>query len=49
MKQIVYILRHCTADDLILADELGSGTDPAEGSAIAIAVLDALCLQYAGH
>lgn len=42
MKQIVYILRHCTADDLILADELGSGTDPAEGSAIAIAVLDAL-------
>lgn len=42
MKQIVYILRHCTVDDLILADELGSGTDPAEGSAIAIAVLDAL-------
>lgn len=42
MKQIVYILRHCTADDLILADELGSGTDPAEGGAIAIAVLDAL-------
>lgn len=42
MKQIIYILRHCTADDLILADELGSGTDPAEGSAIAIAVLDAL-------
>lgn len=42
MKQIVYILRHCTADDLILADELGSGTDPAEGSAIAIAVLDTL-------
>ena len=42
MKQLIYILKHCTADDLILADELGSGTDPAEGSAIAIAILDAL-------
>ena len=31
MKQIVYILRHCTADDLILADELGSGTDRPRG------------------
>jgi DNA mismatch repair protein MutS2 len=42
MKQLIYILQHCDADDLILADELGSGTDPAEGSAIAIAVLQAL-------
>ena len=42
MKQLIYILKHCHDDDLILADELGSGTDPAEGSAIAIAILDAL-------
>lgn len=42
MKQVIYILRHCGPDDLVLADELGSGTDPAEGSALAIAVLDAL-------
>lgn len=42
MKQLVYILKHCGPDDLILADELGSGTDPAEGSAIAIAILDSL-------
>lgn len=42
MKQVIYILKHCGSDDLILIDELGSGTDPAEGSAIAIAVLDAL-------
>ena len=41
MKQLIYILKHCGSDDLILADELGSGTDPAEGSAIAIAILDA--------
>lgn len=39
MKQLIYILKHCGPDDLILADELGSGTDPAEGSAIAIAIL----------
>lgn len=42
MKQLIYIIHHCGPDDLILADELGSGTDPAEGSAIAIAILDAL-------
>jgi DNA mismatch repair protein MutS2 len=42
MKQLIYILKHSSPDDLILADELGSGTDPAEGSAIAIAILDAL-------
>ena len=42
MKQIIYILRHCGREDLVLADELGSGTDPAEGSALAIAVLDSL-------
>lgn len=42
MKQLIYILHHCGPHDLVLADELGSGTDPAEGSAIAIAILDAL-------
>jgi DNA mismatch repair protein MutS2 len=42
MKQIVYILKHAGEDDLVLADEIGSGTDPAEGSAIAIAVLQSL-------
>lgn len=42
MKQLIYILKHCGPTDLVLADELGSGTDPAEGSAIAIAILDAL-------
>ena len=42
MKQLIYILKRCQQDDLILADELGSGTDPAEGSAIAIAILKAM-------
>ncbi|MCI1750960.1 MAG: endonuclease MutS2 [Megasphaera cerevisiae] len=54
MKQLVYILRHCGSDDLILADELGSGTDPAEGSAMAIAILGALyekgpCVMVTTH
>mgnify|MGYP000845918905 FL=1 len=40
MKQIVYILKHASACDLILTDELGSGTDPGEGGALAIAILD---------
>lgn len=42
IKQLIYILRHCREKDLVLIDELGSGTDPTEGSAIAIAILDAL-------
>lgn len=42
MKQLIYIINHSGPADLILADELGSGTDPAEGSAIAIAIMEAL-------
>jgi DNA mismatch repair protein MutS2 len=54
IKQLIYILKHCSTEDLILADELGSGTDPAEGSAIAIAVLQSLydkgpCVMVTTH
>ena len=42
MKNIATILSHATERSLILLDELGSGTDPQEGSAIAMAVLDTL-------
>src|SRR5437762_3268992 len=36
------ILEHATAGSLVLLDEIGSGTDPAEGGALAAAVLRTL-------
>lgn len=42
MKNIAGILDSATERSLVLLDELGSGTDPQEGSAIAMAVLDRL-------
>ncbi|MBQ0165681.1 MAG: Smr/MutS family protein [Treponema sp.] len=42
MKNIARILREADGDSLVLLDELGSGTDPQEGGAIAMATLDEL-------
>jgi len=42
MKNISKIIKNATSHTLILLDEIGSGTDPAEGSSIAMAVLDNL-------
>ena len=42
MKNISDMLRNADKESLVLLDELGSGTDPQEGGAIAMAVLDSL-------
>ena len=42
MINIVNILSAATEKSLILADELGSGTDPTEGAALAISILEHL-------
>lgn len=42
MKNIVNIINTSTSKSLILIDELGSGTDPIEGSSLALSILEHL-------
>ncbi|KLO21131.1 hypothetical protein X275_10715 [Marinitoga sp. 1197] len=42
LKNIKYILDNSDENSLILIDELGTGTDPIEGSALALAIIEKL-------
>lgn len=51
LSNIKEILDHASKDSLVLLDEIGTGTDPAEGSALAAGILNMLrdknCLVFA--
>lgn len=47
LKHLRGILEHASSRTLILIDELGSGTDPAEGAALAQAIIEQLLQQDA--
>ena len=40
MTNLIYICNHVTPNCLLLLDELGGGTDPVEGSALAISLIE---------
>lgn len=48
MRTIVQVVEQCDNRSLVLFDELGAGTDPAEGAALAIALIE-FCRKMGGR
>lgn len=48
MRTIVDIIAQCDSRTLVLFDELGAGTDPAEGAALAISLIE-FCRKMGSH
>ena len=48
MRTIVDIVAQCDSRTLVLFDELGAGTDPAEGAALAISLIE-FCRKMGSH
>lgn len=42
IKNITNIVKNCDSNSLVLIDEIGAGTDPEEGSALALAIIEKL-------
>ena len=42
LQKIIHILKNSTSSSLVLLDELGAGTDPHEGAALGVAILETL-------
>ncbi len=47
MRTVIWMLRHVSDDSLVLLDELGAGTDPQEGSALARSLISTLLERHA--
>ena len=42
LRKVIHILKYATSSSLVLLDELGAGTDPHEGAALGVAILETL-------
>jgi len=49
MSNIAWMIRQCVSPSLVLLDEAGTGTDPEEGSALGVAIVDHFRRRCGAH